>query len=230
MAKFSTVHNADDHTGVTGYSGLLDETAHDALDHTGLTGVGGGGSTIVGYAPFAAQVGVSQASAFAATRTLAAVSASNAGAAGALIHVPAPMKLRAISVWNKDTATARTAEGRLFLVTQTSTASFVTGTDCTFSFTPSAASLRSGTVSGAVVDLDPGYYLAVIRNTSASQTFAVGSDTVVTSGILPGSVFITTASVAALGSTIDVTAWTHSGSGIGIILSGEVFGTGAIWA
>lgn len=43
MAKFSTVHDADDHSGVTGYTDLLDETAHDALDHTGLTGVGGGG-------------------------------------------------------------------------------------------------------------------------------------------------------------------------------------------
>lgn len=43
MAKFSDVHDADDHSGVTGYSDLLDETAHDLLDHTGLTGVGGGG-------------------------------------------------------------------------------------------------------------------------------------------------------------------------------------------
>lgn len=50
MAKFSTVHDADDHTGVTD---LFDaaSTDHDAHDHTGVPGVGGGGGGggIVGH-------------------------------------------------------------------------------------------------------------------------------------------------------------------------------------
>lgn len=45
MAKFSTVHDADDHTGV---SDLFDavETDHDSHDHTGVPGVGGASSIL----------------------------------------------------------------------------------------------------------------------------------------------------------------------------------------
>jgi hypothetical protein len=176
-------------------------------------------------------VGLDNTSAsFAVTRSLAAVSAGNAGAVGALVFVTAPMKLRSISVWNKNTATARTAEGRVFNITTSSTASFITGTDCTWSFTPSAASLRAATVSGAPVALDPGYYLVVIRNTSASQTFDVGAETQGAANMLKGScVHSVTASVAALTTTIDVTGWSRAGSIVGIQLDGEIFGTGAAW-
>lgn len=69
MAKFSTVHDADDHSGVSGYSDLLDETAHDALDHTGLTGVGGAGGTSelsrVVYDPVSEAVYTTSSSSFA---------------------------------------------------------------------------------------------------------------------------------------------------------------------
>lgn len=45
MAKFSTVHDADDHTGVTGLFTAV-ATDHDAHDHTGVPGVGGGSGSV----------------------------------------------------------------------------------------------------------------------------------------------------------------------------------------
>lgn len=46
MAKFSDVHDADDHTGVADLWDAV-ETDHDSHDHTGVPGVGGGGGLTV---------------------------------------------------------------------------------------------------------------------------------------------------------------------------------------
>lgn len=204
---------------------------HADIDHTGITGVGSGGGG-VGLTPFAAQVGLDNTTAsFAVTRTLAAVAAGLGGAAAALVFVPTSMQLRSISVWNKNTGTARTAEGRIYAVGSSATAAFVTGSNASWSFTPSAASLRAATVSAAPLTLPAGYYLVVIRNTSATQTFDIGAETQGSANLLKGgSVASVAASVAALGTTIDVTGWpTRAGSIIGIQLDGEIFGTGAAW-
>lgn len=196
-------------------------------DSTGsVTDVGGGGSgtDVVGRVHLALPVGLFLSGTVSTAITLAAVSGGNGGALWVPIVVPAPMLLQQIGVWNLDTASARSAEARIYLDAGSATCSFVTGTDVAWSFTPSAASSRTADVSGAPVTLDPGMYLVVIRNTSATQVFSIGrsSNSTITSG--PGN--YRTQAIAALGSSQDMdTGWTSQTGGIPAVwLEGRVVG------
>lgn len=99
---------------------------------------------------------------------------SSGGSIAIPFTLPGPMKLKNVLIHNRDTASARAAEWRLFYDDGSSTAVAVTGADGTWSFTPSAASDRSSTASGSPVILLPGAYWLVIRNTSGAQTFGLG--------------------------------------------------------
>src|SRR3990167_4008697 len=157
-----------------------------------------------GYVPYAFAPGFDPADSFGSAENLAAVSGGNGGALAVPIFVPGPMYLESISIWNKSTANARSAECRLYLdsANDSNTLNAVAGTDATWSFTPTAEDLRTSTgVSGAPVALLPGMYWLVIRNTSATQTFQVGRVT----SVFTKNVYATK-SIAALGATLDFVA------------------------
>lgn len=201
---------------------------HNTIDHTGLTGVSGA----LGRQAHAFPLGLSTAIDVAAsTLTLAAVSGGNGGALAQWIPVLAPMYLDSYQIRQQSTASARTAEARLYQDNGDTTLDFVTGTDATWSFTPSSAGRQtSSAVSGAPVLLTPGWYLLVIRNTSASQTFQIGGAAIATAFVGQNmSANLTTASVAALGSTFDPTGLTKDNRLYGAILLGRVMGQGAAW-
>lgn len=179
--------------------------------------------TPVGFTTQAYPPGFPMTDAFAGSAILAAVSSGNAGAAYTPIVLTAPMFLKAYRLRSNDTASLRTAEARLYVsrLDNSATCDFVTGTDATWSFTPGAASNQaSSDVSGAPVLLAPGLYFLVLRNTSSSQTFALASSAAGTLAAT-SSRNITTASVAALGTTINlVTTWTGSSLVLAISMQG----------
>lgn len=180
-------------------------------------------SSSVGRTPYGLPVGFSAAEAWSINVSLAAVSAGNGGALRVFVEVKSPLYLQQIALFSGDTASARSAEARVYLepTAGSATANFVTGTDATFSFTPTAVSKRSASVSGAPVLLLPGAYWVVVRNTSTSQTFGIRRSSSAT-------VFVSsdTAShtLAALGATLDLdTGWTSTGTGA-VMLEGRVLG------
>jgi hypothetical protein len=182
-----------------------------------------------GWAPYASMDGISDSTNLAAGSTaFGAVAAGLGGALAVPIFLHAKMLLRSYSLWNADTANARAAEARLYVDDNASgTMAFVTGTDAAWSFTPSAASLRTAAVSGAPVTLGPGVYWLVIRNTSATQTFGIGHSTAATGDPWSGRSKINNATKeAALGATIDLTAaaWSVSAVSWPIVMNGSVFG------
>lgn len=189
----------------------------------------------VGWAPFAVPDGVSGFMEFnVASAALAAVSGGNGGALGMWIPVTAPMKLESYAVWCANTASARTAEMRLYVdrLNTSTSLDFVAGTDATLSFTPSAQSRQvSSAVSGAPVIIPPGRYFLVIRNTSTSQAFNVGRTTAATNILVKNvSAQLSTASIAALGSTLDITTLSSKGDGIyGLMMLGRIGGQASAW-
>lgn len=179
-----------------------------------------------GFMPFAFPIGMTPGQASSGTSALAAVSGGNAGAALAPILLHAPMKIQSVTIRNGDTATARSCEFRLYRDKGASTLTFVTGTDGTLSFTPSAASDRTGNVSTPGTLLVPGVYWLAIRNTSASQTFALRRFATTELDANHGKV-IAAASVPALGATLDPSGITSVNMIISCRLNGRVFADAA---
>jgi hypothetical protein len=185
----------------------------------------------VGWAPWAFPAHHSPSSSFGSAIALTAVSAGAGGAILVPMVVPGKMLLQAILVRNTNASALRTAEARLYVQGSNSgaaaenTLNFVAGTDAAWSFTPGASSDAAASVSGAPVYLNPGVYWLCLRNTSASQTFSVGSS---------GLTFKTThlnfqQAIPALGATLDaVTGWTASDVAVGFALDGRVLGNTAV--
>lgn len=211
--------------GQTGWNGTnRGLTTWDSVQAKPVTPVG---FQVVGYPS-----GFNASDALATNITLAAVSAGNGGAFAVPIVLSAPMFLKAYRIRNADVASLRTAEARLYVsrLDNSATCNFVTGSDATWSFTPGAASSQSSSdVSGAPVLLAPGCYFLVVRNTSTAQTFAVGTMAASTLGVANMKT-ITTASVPALGATLDlVTTWAGSSLIPGVMLYGYKPDHSAAW-
>jgi len=159
--------------------------------------------------------------------SLAAVSGGNGGAAIMPVVLTAPMRLISYNLWCTDTASARSAEARLYRDDGSTTLQFVTGSDASWSFTPSAAAARSAAVSaGSGVLLRPGVYWLVIRNKSTTHTFGIGGTANAASSIFPGH---GSASLPALGSTLALTLATATGRVLAASLRGAVQGTTTIF-
>lgn len=156
--------------------------------------------------------------------TLALVSGGNGGAVALPMILAAPMVLQGYSLLGADTANARSCEMRLYQdIGGTNSLAFVTGTDATLSFTPSAIVVRTASVSGAPVTLWPGTYYLVIRNTSTAQTFGIRQMQPV--GNWPAgtpSINRSLSTVAALGATIDTSTWTQNGGIVSARLNGRI--------
>jgi hypothetical protein len=189
--------------------------------------------TPVGFQVIAYPEGFDALNALSSNATLAAVSAGNGGALAIPINLAAPMYLKQYRMRSNDTASARTAEARLYVsrLDNSATCNFVTGSDATFSFTPggAASSQSSGVVSGDPLLLAPGTYFLVVRNTSTSQTFTIGTTASSTLGVANMKT-ITAASVPALGSTLDlVTTWAGGAAIPGLMLWGYKPDHSAAW-
>lgn len=184
------------------------------------------GVASLGWALTAYHHPINASGSFGTAVSLAAVAASLGGAVAVPMYVPAHMLLQSVMVRSTNTTLLRTAEWRLYLQPQhTSTSGEATvneiaGANGTWSFTAAAASNQtSGAAASAPVYLAPGMYVLAIRNTSTAQTFDIG-----TSGVtLAPNIAWTrlTAAQAALGSTLDLSAFTASGVTFGVALLGR---------
>jgi hypothetical protein len=187
--------------------------------------------TPVGFQQVAYPIGYDATGATATAKNLAAVVAGNGEAMLIPIVLAAPMFLKAYRMWSTDTAAnARTAEARLYVsrLDNSATVNFVTGSDATFSFTPAgaAAGRSSADVSGAgTLLLPPGAYWLVIRNTSATQVFGIGTLATIL-GIAANAVL----AIAALGTTLDIeTSWAKSAAIPGVALMAYNSSHGGAW-
>jgi len=160
-----------------------------------------------------------------ASSALIAVVSSNGGAAAQAIWLPGPMLIQSVTIRQAATASARAAEFRIYRDVGTSSASFITGTDGTFSFTPASADDRTANVSVPGTLITPGVVWFVLRNTSTTQTFPLARQAATTELVGNGSAADMTTGIAALGSTIDITAFDTKNTGVfGVRLNGRVFG------
>lgn len=165
------------------------------------------GQQIPGWLPFSYAIGNNHTSVQTTTINLAQINSGNAGAIAIPFVLDAPMRLQGITIRNIDTANLRTAEWAIYGDPQTidnNLVQLIVGS--AFSFTPVAASDRSANISGVPERLYPGQYWLVIRNTSTTQTFGlglVGAGTMNTPNLCR-----TNTTVAALGATLDISAWT----------------------
>jgi hypothetical protein len=200
---------------------LLVASANDAWARLALGGAGtvltsSGGTAaweqaVVGQAPFALPLGLPLDAVSNANTTLTAVSGGNGGAVAIAFPIPSPMKVQALGVWNTDTTLLRSVELRLFQDNGDATFDFLTGTDATLSFTPTVASWRQGNIATPGTLIKPGVVWLVIRNTSASNAFNLGR---VNTGTLLSAFNVRRgANVAALGATVDISAWTAAANG-----------------
>lgn len=180
-----------------------------------------------GRQPFAYAMGLSADAVSDAGITLTAVSGGLGGAIAVPVLVSGIMDIQSVQLRQGSTASARAAEFALYRepLNGGATLNRISGTDGTFSFTPSAIDDREAAISSPPTQIDPGIYWVVIRNTSGAQTFVIRRNT--PAELAANSWFLssTAASVAALGATIDLTGWAVSGAGVPFVrLEGRVAG------
>jgi hypothetical protein len=184
-----------------------------------------------GWAAQAFGPGVNNATNFGSTTNLATVSAGLGGAVGQWVVVPAPMVFNQYSIWNTDTSLQRDAEVRLYRdVADANALAEVPGARATYSFIPGAASARLAAINhpGTALLLEPGQYLAVLRNTSTARTFGLGFLGSGSQVIMNNAVSRTNA--AALGTTLDINnGWPVTGAVFALGLRGRVQGGILAW-
>lgn len=159
--------------------------------------------------------------------TLAARSGSDAGALAIPIHITGHMLLDGLFIRSQVASTARSAEWRIYRQRLNNgnagenTLDFVTGTDGTFSYTPTVASNEYSALASAAY-LAPGAYWLVIRNSHATSTFILGA---AAAPVLATNLY-QTKSIPALGATLDFVSatWTKGQSVMNLMLKGRVFG------
>jgi len=179
----------------------------------------------VGWAPFAWPFGFQRTGTYTTAQSLVA----NGGSVALPVQVPTHMLLQSVTLRNTDTATARTAEWRLYKQQLNNgnagenTLGEVAGANGTWSFTPSVASNQTSTPAAPPIYLAPGVYWLVIRNTNASQTLGLGTQSAGTMALNTGQ---TKTLGSALGATLDFVAatWTKVSYTVGVQLNGRVFG------
>ena len=139
-----------------------------------------------------------------------------------------------LMVRSSDTGTARSAEWRLYRQRLNNgnagenAVDQVTNAAGTYSFTPSAASNRNSQTGSAPIYLAPGMYLLAVRNTSATQTFGIGTNA--SAGLVPN-VMQTKTLAGALDTTLDIIAatWTKTGAVPGVALMSRIGGDTAFF-
>lgn len=174
----------------------------------------------IGLTPFAYAWGMTLVDTTTTARTLPAVG----GTTLAPILVPSVMFVQSLSIYNTDTATARSWEWRLFREPDAGSATVVevAGINGSESFTPGgAASIR--TANATTPGLIPaGLYWLAVRNTHATSTFGIGTAAV---GTINGSSGRIKTIASALTTTLDaVTGWSAVTPPLGARLNARVLG------
>jgi len=175
----------------------------------------------LGWLPYAYVVGLSSTMTISTAENLVA----NGGSLACPVFLPAWMKLESVTVRNGNTATERKWGWDLYQEDVASaTLSRVAASSSDETFTPSAASNRTITASGAPVVLPPGGYWIVIQNRHASNTFDLRY---VAGGTLALNTMQRKTTTNPNGATLDFTAatWVKFTGGVaGVVLNGRVFG------
>lgn len=158
---------------------------------------------------------------------------ANGGSVLLPIMVPARMSLQGISYRNTDSTLARSSEWRLYVDDNSGVSvTEIAGANGTDSFTASAGSTRDSACASPPVQLLPGMYWLVLRNTHATNTLGIGSGSM-TSNLVPTYVKNKTLG-SALGSPLDIdTSWLTAlfGNAIPAVrLNGRVLGKTALWS
>lgn len=177
----------------------------------------------LGRAPFAFALGNGADTATTNASSLPAVG----GTTLIPIVVPGPMLVESLSIYNTDTATARSWEWRLFREPDAggATLNHIAGLNGSESFTPGgAASIRTVNATTATL-IEPGLYWLAVRNTHATSTFGIGRANV---GTFTGNNRRTKTIGSALTTTLDgSTGWTGVAGQAGARLNGRVVGEGS---
>lgn len=184
-----------------------------------------------GWAPYAFQLGGSIATAGATALT----APTGGGSVAIPVHVPSDMLLESVSFWNTDTATARSAEFRIYEQYYNNgnagenTLTGVANATGAWSATPASAGIRVMTMASPPVYLPAGVYWLVIRNTHATSTLGIGYTA--TGAGVAGDTIQTKALASALSNTLDFVAvtWTKLSHVTSVRLNGRVFGQTALF-
>lgn len=181
-------------------------------------------ASCMGYMPYAYPVGGSPTQ----TATTAVAIAANGGTIAMPVVLEGHMLLDGVTFRNTDAATARgPAEFALYedRLDNANALPLVTGAVGSLTtWTPSAASNRTISVTTPPVYLPPGSYWLVLKNNHASNTMGLG---VTAAGTMATNTAQTkTLTTAAFGSTLDLVAatWTKIATVPGVRLNGRVFG------
>lgn len=163
--------------------------------------------------------------------SLAYSSSASLPAAGGSRAIPmvvlAPINLSGYQVYCTDTASARSAQLRLYRDVGSNTFQEIPQSDATLSFTPGSAAIRTALVSSATsIPLGPGIYWLIVRNSHATNTFGIGF-TSAASSTFPVTANLSKDGVASLGATIGMTGWNESSAIFAVLLWGNA-GTGSI--
>lgn len=179
----------------------------------------------IGWMAYAYMMGYVQTTTLGTSLTIAA----NGGTVLLPVHLPAPMLLQSVSVWNTDTATARTWGWDLYVhyandgLSSQNTLTRIANSTADDSFTPSAASLRTVNAATLPTRLPPGLYWLAIQSRHATSSFDLGA-------IAPNAFAPNTAQTKTTtnpnGATLDAVAatWTKVTGVYCARLDGRVFG------
>jgi hypothetical protein len=177
---------------------------------------------LAGWQPHAYMAGYAAVDTYSTALDLAA----NGGSIAIPIQLEGKMALRQVSLWNTDTATARSWNWNLYYQPRQDSISnvlFRVAVGSLSAFTPTVASKRSLEALGAPALLGPGSYWLVIQNTHATSTFGLGS---IASGPLSLNRAQTKTLPVVVGATLDFTlaTWTKVTAIYAVILEGDVLG------
>lgn len=181
-------------------------------------------SSEMGYMPFAYPVGGSPT----LTTTTNLAIAANGGTIAMPVVLDGHMLLQSVSYWDTATATARGPvefalfEDRLNNANALDVVSGAVGSLA--SYTPSAASLRTISVTSPPIYLAPGCYWLVIKNNHASNALQMGGAAAGTMAV--NAAQTKTLTTAAFGATLDLVAatWTKINQVPGVRLNGRIAG------
>lgn len=181
-------------------------------------------TTEMGYMAYAYPIGGSST----LTTTTSVQLPQDGGAIAIPVVLEGHMLLEGITIWSVDTAQVRGPiefalyEGRLNASNVLDVVAGTAGSIATF--TPSAASARTGTLTSAPQYVPPGVYWLAIKNNNTARQAQLGG---AAAGTMSSNAAQTkTFTVTAFGSTLDLVAatWTKIPNVMGVRLNGRVFG------
>lgn len=212
-------------TGTAGLLGLLQPDGTSILvSGGGIISVGPSAGGSVGQQFAASYLGWTPNAAGGSNLTLPV----NGGSVILGVQVLAPMALDSLVFRNRDAANLHTLEWRLFQDVGTSTLSEVAGANGTYSFTPAGVDNRSGQVGSPPINLQPGIYWVVLRNTSATIAAIIGTDAV--TGVIIPSPSYTKTLASGLTTTLSVASGFSRITTIpNMVLLGRAWGQSAAW-